>query len=302
MSHFTVLVIGPDHEKQLQPFHEFECTGTNDEFVQNIDRTDEIRESIEGEETLEAIRSALDDYGLGDKIVEDESDANIEGQDCLHKYGYAVVKDGKLIKAIDRTNPNKKWDWWQVGGRWSGMYKLKAGASGALGRRSFLDKGPDERAGHADIMRKGDIDFEAMRNKAGQEAAAAWDKASAAAAGETWESWESVRDRLKPNYDAAREVYHGQPALARVKTAFDNPWDSVDEYLIPREAYIARQRDRAITTFAVLKDGQWFERGEMGWWACVTGDIGQDAWNRKFNELVDDLPDDTVLTLVDCHI
>ena len=27
MSHFTVMVIGPDIADQLQPFHEFECTG-----------------------------------------------------------------------------------------------------------------------------------------------------------------------------------------------------------------------------------------------------------------------------------
>lgn len=43
MSHFSVLIIGADHAKQLQPFQEFECTGTNDEFVQDIDNTDEER-------------------------------------------------------------------------------------------------------------------------------------------------------------------------------------------------------------------------------------------------------------------
>ena len=31
MSHYTVLVIGDDPEKQLAPFHEFGCTGIDDE-------------------------------------------------------------------------------------------------------------------------------------------------------------------------------------------------------------------------------------------------------------------------------
>lgn len=40
MSHFTVIVIGPDYEAQLQPFHEFECIGIDDEHVINVDETE----------------------------------------------------------------------------------------------------------------------------------------------------------------------------------------------------------------------------------------------------------------------
>lgn len=43
MSHFSVLVIGDDIEKQLAPYHEFECTGIDDEYVQEIDITDQLR-------------------------------------------------------------------------------------------------------------------------------------------------------------------------------------------------------------------------------------------------------------------
>ena len=41
MSHFTVLVIGPNVPEQLAPYHEFECTGRNDQYVQDIDKTAE---------------------------------------------------------------------------------------------------------------------------------------------------------------------------------------------------------------------------------------------------------------------
>jgi hypothetical protein len=33
MSHFTVMVTGPDIADQLQPFHKFECTGIKDQYV-----------------------------------------------------------------------------------------------------------------------------------------------------------------------------------------------------------------------------------------------------------------------------
>ena len=45
MSHFTVLVIGNNVEEQLQPYHEFECTGTDDKYVKDIDITEDVRDA-----------------------------------------------------------------------------------------------------------------------------------------------------------------------------------------------------------------------------------------------------------------
>ena len=47
MSHFTVLVVGEDPESKLAPFHEFECTGIKDQYVQDIDITEEARKEYE---------------------------------------------------------------------------------------------------------------------------------------------------------------------------------------------------------------------------------------------------------------
>lgn len=49
MSHFTVLVIGDNPEEQLAPFHEFECTGLDDQYVIDMDETQEYREQYESE-------------------------------------------------------------------------------------------------------------------------------------------------------------------------------------------------------------------------------------------------------------
>jgi hypothetical protein len=49
VSHFTVLVVTkerPDDEtlrEVLQPYHEFECTGIDDKYVQEIDDTQRLR-------------------------------------------------------------------------------------------------------------------------------------------------------------------------------------------------------------------------------------------------------------------
>jgi hypothetical protein len=35
MSHFTVMVIGDNVDEQMAPYHEFECTGDDNEYVQD---------------------------------------------------------------------------------------------------------------------------------------------------------------------------------------------------------------------------------------------------------------------------
>lgn len=54
--------------------------------------------------------------------------------------------------------------------------------------------------------------------------------------------------------------------------------------------------------FAVVKDGEWYERGEMGWWAIVSNEKEKDLWETEVETLLKDLPGDTLLTIMDCHI
>jgi len=185
MSHFTVLVIGNNPENQLAPYHEFETTGVNDQYVQDVDRTEEVQAQIT---KFGNLQEGLEYFGIEDNVVSDETDLDISKK---HKYGYAIVIDGKLIKAVKRTNPNRKWDWYQLGGRWSGLERMRAEVA---------------------------------------------------------------------------------------------------------------KKNIAITTFAVVKDGKWYARDEMGWCACVSNEKESEAWNKEFNALIDNLPDDTLLSVYGCHI
>ncbi|WP_349984490.1 hypothetical protein ABRP17_016405 [Stenotrophomonas sp. WHRI 8082] len=292
MSHFTVLVIGDNVEKQLQPFHEFECTGTNDEFVQDIDVTEECREH------------GLDWHGLEDLVVASESEVDRNG---AHQFGYAVMEGGQLIKAVNRTNPNKKWDWWQVGGRWSGYFKLKPGAIGSCGESGFLGSCRNTGADRADQVRKGDIDVEGMRAEAAATDGRKWDEIRAITGDlDDLITWTETRERFPGDIEAARAAYHSQRAKQAIANADDKDhrfaFLQLDDFKVSRDVFTRRAADSAISTFAVLKDGRWYERGDMGWFGFVADEKDPDAWNREFAALIDGLPNDTLLTVVDCHI
>lgn len=368
MSHFSVLVIGNDVDSQLQPFHEFECTGKNDQYIQNIDITADTREEYE-KDTTRKLKSPdgqlFDPYddrfyreptqeesktigtmlgsgiargvvytskdwgdGLGYRakvqfIPEGYEEVVLPTQDTTtfanfvedwhgkerinenatpdldgdHKYGwYRVRSDGEVIEVIDRTNPNKKWDWWVIGGRWTGFFKLKDGATGQLGEPGLMTD--PARSGYADIARKSDIDFGAMRDEAANKAAKQWDDAHEAA-GDSWESFKSIRERIS-DIDLARAEYRGQPAIQKMHERRIY-WD-VDQFLAPREDFIQAARIAAAVPYAIVKDGEWFARGEMGWWGVSLDESDKSEWAERVTTLLDGLPDDTILTAVDCHI
>lgn len=311
MSHFTVMVIGNANvEVQLAPFHEFECTGSNDQYVVDEDVTEELQARIADGKSIE---DALGYYGLEDKIVDDESKVEKVGDECKHKYGYAIVKDNVLIKAANRTNPNKKWDWYQVGGRWSGFLKLKEGAQGAHGDRSWMNRGEASRSGYCDSALKGAIDFEGMRQEDADRAAKRYDAAHAIINNRVFQTWDQCKASHtnaegKTDYDAARVAYNAQAVVEdfrKAAFAYDSPFgwsDQPGDFVMTREQFIADARATAINTFAVLKDGQWYEKGEMGWFGMSTDTMTDKEWAVKIGELLDGLSDETPITIVDAHI
>lgn len=205
-----------------------------------------------------------------------------------------VEEDGETYS----RNPNAKWDWYVIGGRWTGYFKLKPGARGTIGKQSWMTDAA--LPGHADIAYKRDIDFEGMRNAAEQREREWLVKIRAALNGiTTWTPWTDVP---KDDIDVARTTYRTQPAVKALRSIEGHFLMDLDRYMRTDEDLIAEARASAISSFAVVKDGVWYERGKMGWWACVNNEKSADAWNAEFDKLLDELSDDTLLTAVDCHI
>lgn len=359
MSHFSVVVIGEDPEAQLAPYHEFECAGKNDQYVVEVDRTEEARKEyakhtctrlklkdgtlvdffddkgkwvpeysqpvpdsrlsgIRGERTYlvpegcEKVEvpaptvmtfAQFCTYWYGHESVTEGTEIDTDGE---QKFGYTLVDAaGDVIKTVKRTNPNAHWDWYSVGGRWLGFFKLKAGATGELGTPGVFDNTAD--AGTADVLRKGDIDWEGMRDEAGAEAGAHYDKVREVAGDVTgFEPWQAFYARVEAkeiDIEEARKLYAAQPQVQRLnKERIISYLDSLSNYLCTREEYVQKARNRAGVPFAVVKNGVWYEKGSMGWWGSVSDEKDPEAWQKEFAQLMDGLPDDTILTVVDCHI
>ena len=290
MSHFTVLVIGDNPEDQLQPFSE------------NLEVPRYVRDSVSQEDK----DYFLEHYRKEGKITNQsfEDVYQIYGEDWN---GNSWVKDENgEWQEMSSYNPNSKWDWYSLGGRWMGFFKLKEGAVGELGRPGVFKNQPDG-IGMVDAARKCDIDFEAIRNKAGQKASEYYDSFWKLVGDQPLPNWNEIRERHgKENIDSAREEYRNHPVVR----ILDNSEEFKHEFMFrditemaeTRGDYIENARRSSIVTFAVLHNGTWYERGEMGWWGHVSNEKDQNEWNNQFYELLESLPDDTLLSVYDCHI
>ena len=180
MSHFTVAVFhypNDDLDEILAPYDE------NITVEPYIDMTKS--------QAIEYVRTF---FNFKDKTDEElyQMAVNIMGE---------VDEDGNIYS---NRNPKAKWDWWTIGGRWSGMLKLK-------NKDEYTDSACVE-----------DIDFD----------------------------------------------------------------------------------DEPIVTFAVITiDGEWHEKGEMGYWACYKANEDTDDWDSNFRKrFIDTADPNWILTIVDCHI
>ncbi len=264
-------------------------------------------------------------------------------------------------------NPDAKWDWFQVGGRWTGYFKLKpvillqdktsimtefgfgigefdslvhlyqvnpvkfqtivskyngkekeitdaierylapvlpehkVGGSGVFGNKP--------KKGWADSCRMRDIDIEGMYEESMKEAAETYDKLEEVTEGLVLPpTWESVRESYsEEDIDKAREEYRNIPYNKAINKANLNPWDSeaAEYYFINdggRERFIENAKCKSIVPFAVLMDGEWHEKGEMGWFGMTMNEKSVYDWVAKFTELWESLPEGTLVTAVDAHI
>lgn len=171
MSHYSVLIIGEDPESLLAPYSEHLV----------------VEHSISREELIEKEKASLDYYKAINAEYQRDPTAYIE-KNKMNKEHISFVKGElqdmlnkwtdddwykKAIRYYDEEDINEdgsvnsdynlmsKWDWYQLGGRWSDRLKLKKGHTSSIrGERSWtLDKTPPLR-GFSDSALKGEIDWE----------------------------------------------------------------------------------------------------------------------------------------------
>ena len=274
MSHFTVLVLGGNINEQLAKFDEqLECEAVNEGPVSDDDTQRFIKRYQE--------------VG-GTKTFDELYDEN--GEDWNYN-SWRKNAEG-VWEEWSSYNPDSKWDWYQVGGRWGGFFTTKNGVA-------------------VDTAKKSEIDFDGMRNDKRNKAIHYYGQLQEAFGGSipklsiTWEEAMAIPDKSR---DEQREIFHSQDAMELVKIAKENNkelfgWSfDLEEFDCTEDEYGQRAYNSAVSTYAVVKDGVWYQKGEMGWWGMSTDEVTQDEWDIQLTKMINECSNNTEFALVDCHI
>lgn len=234
MSHFTCLITGTDLDGQLEPYNE-------------NTRVERYQDAVD----MWALRGLRED-GL---LPADGTPTAQEYLDALHKKyppegededERVFINDAGELVQWSTYNPQSKWDWWVIGGRWTGYFLLKDsvpqpvedynGGNGGLNRAaginvaSYIYRSPfgnGEAEGNRDPRRadtapKGLIDLAGMRAEKGEKAGTAWDLYHEAVDGlapmKHWDEFRKLVEAGSMTIERAREQYHNQPRVVQIKT------------------------------------------------------------------------------------
>lgn len=172
-----------------------------------------------------------------------------------------IGNDGEVYST---RNPKSKWDWWADGGRYGGFLLIK----------SPLTKGYPE-----------------SWNCSGREAMKGFSWVDSAKFKDI--QWELMAQREKED-----RIRYWEEALG--KSEFEMAYTYSIKHGMTRDEYV--NQPYKFLTFAVLMpDGNWYEKGKMGWWACVSNE--EETWDEKYKErFLDKADPELMLTIVDCHI
>jgi hypothetical protein len=146
VSHYCVLIIGEDPESQLEPFQESGSMQDEDKtYLEFEDETEELKTDWEttlvnyvklpeGALFLHKGMRNLSDYESynGNLEIPDDLKTKIPIKElhpdfdawAMEYHGATEKEEGSGVYGYWH-NPNGHWDWYELGGRWTGTLKLK---------------------------------------------------------------------------------------------------------------------------------------------------------------------------------
>ena len=209
MSHFVGLCFGVNWEDNLDAYDE------NLEVEEYIAYTKDEAIDIVKRNHAQAYESALEYLHKPDvtesskKYYESIVDKGlfISYEDAWKKvldWGYKLDENENLLSTY---NPDSKWDWYSIGGRWDGFLHYK-----------------DE-----------------------------------------------------------------EPGFAETNEAYIHELDM--DYLLEHVPFCF-----------VTEDGEWREKGKMGWWCSISNEKSEETWKQQFVDYVKSLDTNCLVTVVDFHI
>ena len=347
MSHFTVAVFTDGNksvEELLAPYQENNMGDCPEEYMEFNDVTDEYMKEYEndGNEMVKTPEGELlykwDDrfrkpntIGTGSdthKVPENQgyeivyvkhNEKYKNFDDFVQDYG-GYKKNEKTGKYGYWENPNAKWDWYQEGGRWSGLLKLKFtlylasnNTFNTLGfnHNEFLNfvnwyktykekfdliikkyKGVEQKI--IDEVKKyiGMMDGDAKRVNSAKvkdiDFSLDIDEYNKAI-----RFWELIVDGDTPKND--KEIDEIKWCFYKSEY-YSNRYKNKEQYA---------QLTTEFGTYAVITpDGKWHSKGDMGWFGFSSESFEEaNSWSVSFKEkFIDNADPEWTLTVVDCHI
>lgn len=287
MSHFTVFAIirkdsGQDLESLLDPYYEgkqvepyvaktkAQLIAEEAEEIEKHRRSHEAALRLSKEEYLAICErdNLYRNYDLmRGKLPYGYESINLTDEAALFKrvkreYGDELNGDGDLISTY---NPDSKWDWYEIGGRWPSQLRLKDGTT-------------------ADSAPAGLIDWDKMFST---------NPAKEAERAEFWDEY--VLGKTPEGIDGEKYLQ------AKYPYEFYRP-EYYLEFYKTKEEYVRRMG--LWSTYAAVDDKGWHEPGAMGWWGC-SGETPESKkdWEDNFrSRFIDTLDPEDEVAIVDCHI
>jgi len=198
----------------------------------------------------------------------DLSDLKSLAENMKDWHGTEGGVDEKGLYYLSTYNPRSKWDWWSIGGRWSGRLILKRRAKGIKGEPGVF-KNPTG----IDIAYLKDIDLEKMQQVRLEQ---------------HMQTWDEFIEKAEVGKDPGIEF-----------------WLSGVEEGDTLETFLARAgKDAPISACAVLDELGWHEPAKMGWFGSdYDRTEDEETWNSKFAErFLSNPTPNTIVAMVDCHI
>lgn len=288
MSHFVCMVLGAAPEEQLEPFSEhLEC----DEYSTGEVGSEEISRFM-----IYANEEAAKEGFKGQSFEELYAKYGNNWNGSRWKIG-----DSGILEDFSTYNPQSKWDWYEIGGRWRGYLKLRLG-----------DRGLDNRGckkGYTNQCYKKQVDWDGMIQDSKKQAEQEWDEVAALVGVDSFGkirhpqfTWMQATEATTSR-EAARELYTSQEEVK----AFEKTkhWGELVENMhYTRQEYVDTNAYNGITPYCCLYNGEWYEKGKMLMFGMSTAsEEDEKNWSAEFySKFIEPLDGNTLITIVDCHI
>lgn len=268
MSHYAVLVIheeGQDIDELLAPYNE------------NLEVRPYFRHTYD-----EILKIVKKEYVPFNDFLKEYSDKELIDW-FVDNYSAYVLKEDGLYSTY---NPNSKWDWYSIGGRFDGELDLTdEGIEAAINSSDNPDW-------LKELPKEEQIEYVKYINAAPLKYVKWFTPLSNEEKNRLRRWWEINidEDELKDGEEKDKHFFWNPEWFKR-------RYKDVDAYLKVRE----------MTTFyaALTPDGKWHEPGQMGWFACALCEPEDELkWDLDFYErfIKPNLDSDLICTVVDCHI